>query len=57
MELCPVCKEQTDKCVCCPECGHVCLLDMGELYCPVCKPEPKEIMQATVESIKKISKG
>lgn len=37
-EFCPVCGNLTEDCVCCPECGHTCLLDRGELYCPVCGP-------------------
>ena len=37
-ELCPVCENPVSECVCCPECGHVCALDEGELYCPVCSP-------------------
>jgi hypothetical protein len=41
-ETCPVCQKPEDQCVCCPECGHVCPLDLGEPYCPVCKPEPKK---------------
>ncbi|MGD2080751.1 MAG: hypothetical protein PVJ36_06450 [Nitrospirota bacterium] len=40
-ETCPVCKKPKDQCVCCPECGHVCPLELGEPYCPVCKPKPK----------------
>lgn len=38
-ELCPVCKNPVEDCVCCPECGHMCLLDQGELNCPVCGPK------------------
>jgi len=45
MELCPVCKQPIDECICCPECGHVCLLDQGELYCPVCKPKPDDTLE------------
>lgn len=41
-ELCPACNNRIDDCVCCPECGHVCALDEGELYCPVCGPVQKE---------------
>jgi len=41
-EFCPICKNRIEDCVCCPECGHECLLDQGEMYCPVCGPvEPK----------------
>ena len=35
---CPVCGYPEDECVCCPECGHVCPLDAGEDFCPVCSP-------------------
>lgn len=42
-ETCTVCKNPVDDCVCCPECGHVCALNEGELYCPVCGPtRPKD---------------
>lgn len=41
VELCPVCQYPLDQDVCCPECGHDCLLEKGEPYCPVCSPEPK----------------
>jgi len=37
-DTCPVCGNQADLCICCPECGHVCLLELGEAYCPVCSP-------------------
>jgi len=37
-EVCPVCGNTIGDCVCCPECGHVCSLNAGELYCPVCGP-------------------
>lgn len=37
-EICPVCKKSVDDCICCPECGHVCVMNEGELYCPVCGP-------------------
>ena len=37
-EVCPECGNRLDDCVCCPECGHVCALDSGELNCPVCGP-------------------
>jgi hypothetical protein len=41
-ELCPVCGNRQEDCVCCPECGHECLLNQGEMYCPVCGPvKPK----------------
>ncbi|HLE08136.1 MAG TPA: hypothetical protein VI914_00725 [Thermodesulfobacteriota bacterium] len=42
-DICPNCGNRVDECVCCPECGHVCALKDGELYCPVCGPvKPKE---------------
>ncbi len=37
-EVCPVCSNRTEDCVCCPECGHECVHDQEELYCPVCGP-------------------
>jgi hypothetical protein len=37
---CKDCGETPAKCVCCESCGHVCPLDMGEQYCPICLPEP-----------------
>lgn len=41
-ETCPVCKNRMDDCVCCPECGHVCVHNEDGLYCPVCGPvEPR----------------
>jgi len=40
-EICEICEEPIDKCICCSECGHICSLDYGELYCPVCFPEKK----------------
>ncbi len=40
-EICDVCKKPIEECICCPECGHICSLDRGELYCPVCFPEKK----------------
>ncbi len=39
-EKCPVCGNRIDECICCPECGHICVMDEGELYCPVCGPVP-----------------
>lgn len=39
MEICEVCKKPLNECVCCPECGHICDLDKGEYYCPVCFPK------------------
>ena len=41
IEICEVCKKPIQECICCPECGHICSLDSGELYCPVCFPEKK----------------
>ena len=41
-DLCPECGLALNECVCCPECGHICALDEGELYCPVCSPAPLE---------------
>lgn len=38
-ELCPVCGQPSRDCSCCPECGHICSLDYGEPFCPVCLPE------------------
>lgn len=43
-ELCPVCEHRLDDCICCPECGHVCAIDSGELYCPVCGPVPPKVV-------------
>ncbi len=37
-DTCPVCGLAMNECICCPECGHICALDEGELYCPVCSP-------------------
>src|SRR3989338_8522156 len=41
MEICQICEKSTEKCICCPECGHICGLDNGENYCPVCFPKKK----------------
>jgi hypothetical protein len=38
--VCEVCKNVKSACVCCPECGHDCPLDVGESYCPVCGEGP-----------------
>ncbi len=35
-------KKTAEEDVSCPECGHDCLLERGEPYCPVCFPEPKK---------------
>lgn len=49
-EFCPVCGNRAEDCVCCPECGHECVLDQGELYCPVCGPvKPKVEAQEDVK--------
>jgi tRNA(adenine34) deaminase len=37
--ICEVCEKPIKECICCPECGHICSLDRGEYYCPVCFPE------------------
>lgn len=37
-EVCAVCGNRVEDCVCCPECGHTCLLESGGLHCPVCGP-------------------
>ncbi len=53
-EICPVCKNRITDCVCCPECGHVCARDQGELYCPVCgpaKPEPGQGVGGRLEDM------
>jgi len=39
MEICDVCEKPIEECICGPECGHICSLDSGENYCPVCLPE------------------
>jgi len=39
MQICKVCNRPVEKCICCPECGHICDLDRGENYCPVCFPK------------------
>ncbi len=39
MEICKVCEKPIKECICCPECGHICSLDNGENYCPVCLPD------------------
>ncbi|MDH4226402.1 MAG: hypothetical protein OEV59_01415 [Deltaproteobacteria bacterium] len=35
-EICPICQDHGEECICCPECGHDCALDHGESYCKVC---------------------
>jgi tRNA(adenine34) deaminase len=40
IDVCEVCNKPLRECTCCPECGHTCGLDYGELYCPVCLPDP-----------------
>ena len=42
-EICEVCLKQIDDCICCPECSHICDLDYGEYYCPVCFPMKKTL--------------
>jgi hypothetical protein len=37
-DTCQVCGLDINECICCPECGHICALDEGELYCSVCSP-------------------
>ncbi len=39
-EVCKVCNNVESECVCCPECGHDCPLDVGEDFCPVCGEGP-----------------
>ena len=39
IKICHVCEKPADECTCCAECGHICSLDLGEPYCPVCFPE------------------
>ncbi len=34
--VCKVCNNVESECVCCPECGHDCPLDVGEEFCPIC---------------------
>jgi len=36
---CPECGRAGAACTCCEGCGHDCLLDHGEPWCPVCLPE------------------
>lgn len=38
-EICPVCRQPVHLCACCPECWHICSLDHGKYFCPVCPPE------------------
>jgi hypothetical protein len=35
-ELCAVCGNRVDDCVCCPECSRVCVVNEEGLFCPVC---------------------
>jgi len=42
VDSCPVCILPMIDCICCPGWGHVCPLDEGEAYCPVCLPELKD---------------
>lgn len=39
-KICELCEKPIEKCECCEGCGHICPRDLGELYCPVCFPEP-----------------
>lgn len=49
-EVCPTCGMRVDDCICCPECGRVCALNNGELFCPVCGPvEPKGETEETLK--------
>jgi tRNA(adenine34) deaminase len=41
-DICLTCGKPLSKCTCCPECGHICSLDYGEPFCPVCLPEIKK---------------
>lgn len=41
--ICEICENPVDTCICCAECGHVCSLDLGELYCTVCFPKKNGI--------------
>ncbi len=34
-----VCEKPIKECICCPECSHICSLEHGEYYCPVCFPK------------------
>ncbi len=38
--VCEICNNVESACVCCPECGHDCPLDLGENFCPVCGEGP-----------------
>jgi hypothetical protein len=40
-EVCDICEKTNEEHICCPECGHICSLDTGESYYPVCFPEIK----------------
>jgi tRNA(adenine34) deaminase len=43
--VCDICGLPLEDCSCCGECSHICSLDYGEEFCPVCFPDqrPKEI--------------
>jgi len=41
-KVCPDCGGVEGECICCLGCGHICPLDSGELFCPICKPEPEK---------------
>ncbi len=36
---CRVCGEEDGGCLCCPEAGHVCPRDWGQIDCPICGPK------------------
>jgi hypothetical protein len=40
-EICEICEKKVDDCICCPECSHICDLDYGKYYCPICFPKKK----------------
>ena len=40
-DVCDECGSPVSECVCCSGCGHVCPRDLGELYCPICLPDPE----------------
>ena len=49
MKICNICDNPIDKCICCEEWGHICPLDLGELFCPICKPEPAGYKKSSVD--------
>jgi len=40
-EMCEECGLPVSECVCCSGCSHVCPMDLDELYCPICLPDPE----------------